>query len=352
MIFSLILSAIFCWVIIATSKHHGHLSADSDLNGVQKYHTIPTPRIGGLTIFLSFLCVAIGGYFLLNKAIAAYAVMLIITAIPVFAIGFCEDIFKNISPKVRLLAMLIAALIAIYVTHVCEPVRYSDFLGFTNFLTTHYLFSLAMTLFFIVGLTNCFNVIDGYNGLAATTALLNFIGVLVITVKLQDTSLIFVLSIIIGSLLGFLLFNYPWGKIFLGDGGAYFIGFIMVIASLHLHREYYEQMTGYSVFLINIYPVTEMAVSIIRRKFIHKTKSMEPDNQHLHQLVYHNLVSRSIKNKNAAVLPIMLLFIVPQIILGVYYYQSKIVCFTAMALYFIYYLMAYILLIRLKSKIN
>lgn len=349
MLFSFVCSVIICCLILLTSKFHADLSLDHDLSGIQKYHTNPTPRIGGLALFISCLIISFFSYYFFHINAAKYTMMLLLTCIPVFGMGLIEDLFKNVRPKVRLLATLASAIVAIYITHVTTTIKYTDFNGFTQFLTNHYLFSLFMTLFFIVGLVNCFNIIDGYNGLSSTTALLNFIGVYILARKLNDVNVDFIALVMIGSILGFLVFNYPWGKIFLGDGGAYFIGFVMVIICTYLHHMHYKNITGYSVFLINIYPVTEMAISIIRRKIIHRTKSMEPDNKHMHQLIYHKLVPATIKNKNACVMLIMLVFIVPQIILGMVYYQNAIMCLYLMAAYFIFYICSYIFITRLKD---
>lgn len=349
MLISLVVSAFICFVIILTSKFHGSISHDHDLSGIQKYHINPTPRIGGIALFISLLGTSSITYYFFHVNAAKYTLILLITSIPVFGVGLIEDLFKNVLPRIRLLSTLSSAIIAIYITHVISIIQYADFYDFTQFLTNHYIFSLGMTLFFIVGLVNCFNIIDGYNGLSSTTALLNFIAVYILAMKLNDANIAFITLIMIGAILGFLIFNYPFGKIFLGDGGAYFIGFVMAIICIYLHRVHHEDMTGYSVFLINMYPATEMAISIIRRKIIHKTKSTDPDNKHLHQLIYHKLVPSRIKNKNAFVMPIMLIFMLPQAILGVLYYKNISICLSLMALYVIFYVFSYILISRLKE---
>lgn len=350
MIISIIISAITCFIIILTSKFHGSLSHDHDLSGIQKYHTIPTPRIGGLALFVTVFIVSFFSYYFFHINAAKYTLLLLITSIPVFSIGLIEDLFKNISPLTRLLFMLCGGLIAIYVTQVCNPfVRYLDFLGVTDFFTRHLFFYVIITLFFMIGISNCFNVIDGYNGLAGTTSVINFIGVLIIAVRLHDVSLIFLSYVIIGALVGFLLFNYPWGKIFLGDGGAYFVGFIMAMIMVKRDSFFNNQVSIYSLFLINLYPIAELTFSVIRRKFIHRTKSTKPDNFHLHQIIYHKLLHSSLKNKNSWVLVYMLALIIPPVILGVNFCNDIRIIKIMILGYSIYYVLIYSLVSKLKT---
>ena len=264
--------------------------------GPQKFHKTSTPRIGGLSIFFTSICYSVYFYFLnrkeypsLNKEILYF----LIIALPVFLFGLLEDITKKISPKWRLIGAFISGLLFVfafdaYVNRVDIPI-------FDSVLKIKIL-AILFTTFAIAGVSHAFNIIDGFNGLASGVALLVFSTYAYIAYLLND-DLIFNLSLVlIAATLGFFVWNYPYGKIFLGDGGAYFLGFSSASIGVFLVNKHPE-VSPWFPLLLNLYPVWETLFSIYRRKFIKEHPPHLPDSFHLHQLIYKRITKSLIGNK-------------------------------------------------------
>ena len=339
-------SAAFTLLVLRTSRYHGHLSHDG-LIGIQKYHSNPTPRVGGLAIFLSFTIVLLMGR--LFDKYDSYSQGVVGSGFSVFFIGILEDITKKISPLVRMIFFVLSTYLAIYVTHSMPVIFSTDFVGLDNLIHHHQIIGMLLSLFAVVGLTNAYNVIDGYNGLSATTSIINFIGFCGLAFFLSDMVVMSTVIYIIAAILGFWAFNYPKGKIFLGDGGAYLLGFVMAVTSVFLVENHPGSISPYAVLLLNIYPVTEIGFSIYRRKFMRNGKAMMCDNFHLHQLIYHRCIPSTSENRNARVLPLMLYFIVPQVILTLIFYKSTLACLFFILLYIVFYVSSYFCLLKFKT---
>lgn len=203
--------------------------------GIQKFHKTETSRIGGLAILISFLF-----SFLLLKILNyitnTFFVVLTFSSIFIVLSGLIEDFTKKISAISRLVMSYISAFLLTYFILFNKKIFSLNLLSSPN----DWLLYLALFLFaliiatFLATLTNAFNIIDGYNGLASITALIISLSFLWIGYLYKDASLELYLLIFISSLLGFIFWNFPKGKIFLGDGGAYFIGFILGGLSLYM----------------------------------------------------------------------------------------------------------------------
>lgn len=335
---SFILAFILCWIIIITKQWHGSFSGDYDLTGIQKFHKVATPRIGGLAIFISAWLIAIYGI-LQNFLWAIYFIKILAPSSLVFMAGFLEDLIKKITPWQRIFMTLLAALLGIYAVHVINRITHTD-ITIIDYVLRFELVSLIITLIILIGVTNAFNIIDGYNGLCLTTFLSIMICCLVIAYRIDFHYLDNSIWILSGAVLGLMLWNYPHGKIFLGDGGAYFLGFIATLILLEIS----QRIPGYSPFtsfLIMIYPISETALSIYRKKFIRKRSPFEPDRLHMHMVVYYRLIKKDIANRNAAVVVKMLWFIVPQLVIAMLFYSQQKIILTAIILYFIGYFWLY-----------
>ena len=106
-------------------------------------------------------------------------------------------------------------------------------------------------------------------------------------------TLLEIIFINIAVLIGFLLLNFPKGKIFLGDGGAYFLGFSLAVISLLLHHNHPTEISQWYPLALLIYPVFELGFSIYRRRFLEKKEATLHDNNHLHQLIYRNITKNN-----------------------------------------------------------
>lgn len=343
----LLCSILITWGVISTSRYHGHLSNDNDLTGVQKYHLVPTPRIGGVAIFFSILLSIL---FYVKVFSLDYVIGLSITLLIVFIGGILEDVTKRVSPLVRMSFFLVATLVAVYITKVLPHIVFAGFDWLNHLIQLLPVIGLLLSLFCVIGLTNAYNIVDGYNGLAAIAAICNLIGLVFLVLLIGgDTKVLYLAVISIGAIGGFLVFNYPKGKIFLGDGGAYLIGFMIAILSIYLIQIHHEQISPYAVLLMAIYPITEIGFSIYRRKFLLKTQGMQPDNMHLHQLIYRRCLPNAIKDRNAKVVPLMLFFILPQIFLTLIVYKSTRLCLVFILAYIVFYVVCYFKIVKFKT---
>ncbi len=269
-------------VVLVLSKHwHGHLSMDST-HGVQKVHALPTPRIGGLAIASGVLA----GFVLAPPGLATLLGPLLLASIPALVFGLAEDITKRVGVGARLLATMACsvlgwAITGLTITDVNVP-GLDWLLGYT-------LVSVAFTAFAVGGVANAFNIIDGINGLAAGSALITLGGFALMAWHLGDTDLMLVSLVLAGVVLGFGLVNWPFGKLFLGDGGAYFVGFTIAwLAVLLLAR--HREVSAWAPLLLCGYPVLEVGFTMLRRKR-RQLGLGDPDRLHLHSLVRRRPVS-------------------------------------------------------------
>jgi len=133
------------------------------------------------------------------------------------------------------------------------------------------------------------NIIDGFNGLASMCSALIFAAIAYVAMQVGDSFVTSMALACLGAILGFFVFNYPAGLIFLGDGGAYLLGFMMAeLALLLVHRN--EAVSPMFALLVCIYPIFETGFSMYRRKVVRKMPSMAPDGIHLHSLIYRRLM--------------------------------------------------------------
>ena len=279
-------------LIIRTQKLHGEISGDSFLNGPQKFHLQPVPRIGGVAIGLGLLASITLNYFTSSDGLEK--IVLFFCVIPAFGIGLLEDLTKRISVRTRLLFTAISATLA----SILLGVRIVGLdLPILDVAFTFSAVSIIFTVFAITGLANAYNIIDGLNGLSSMIGIITLLALGYIGIKFNDPMIYFLSFTMAAAILGFFLFNYPKGLIFLGDGGAYLIGFWVAILSILLVNRHSE-ISPWFALMINAYPILETLFSIYRRKF-HQGKSPgHPDGIHFHSLIFRRILNRShIKNE-------------------------------------------------------
>lgn len=284
-------------LLVLTQRWHGRLSLDHDTTGIQKLHKAPVPRVGGMGIALGLL---VGGFFLQHQSTddsgGNTALLLLLCAMPVFAAGLLEDLTKRVSVRMRLLASVVSALFTIWLmdaqlTRLDTPVL--------DLLMAAGPFAALFTCFAISGVTHSINIIDGLNGLASGSVAIMLSGLGAIAWMQGDTLVLQLCLMGVAALLGFMVLNYPFGKLFLGDGGAYLAGFwLAACAVLLLMRN--PQVSTWSVLLVCFYPVWETAFSMYRRHVVHKVSSGDADMQHLHHLVLRQVIASRLKEQAPA----------------------------------------------------
>ncbi len=265
------ISFFFTFVLILLGKYFNFCCDNIDKE--HAVHIVPTPKNGGLAIFIATLSI----FFLFNKNI--YFIILI-CAFPVFLYGLYEDFNGNTSQLSRLIIMIICSFILIFFT--------GYYVNTTGFFKLPKIIGIPFTVFCIVGIASAINFIDGLNGLASGVCIISLSFYALTFYDLHDTLLLYFILAIICAIFGFFIFNYPCGKIFLGDGGAYFLGFIIGFISIILFVKHPEISPWYPLDAFS-YPVIETVVTIIRRYYKKKYKGIpffQSEKLHLHSLLF------------------------------------------------------------------
>lgn len=346
-------SLMFSGGIVATQGWHGRHSLDMHLAGAQKFHAVPVPRVGGVAvacgILVSLVAYSIHFYASHPGERIASPLFLLLAAAPAFLGGFIEDLTKRVPARVRLGATLSSGLLfcALFGATLSR-------LGVAGLdaMLAFVPVAIALTMVAISGVTNAINVIDGFNGLAGLTVSIILAALSLVAWRAGDAVVAELALIGLGAVIGFLVLNYPKGKLFLGDGGAYLAGFwIAALAVLVVDRN--PSVNPWQVLAICTYPVLEVLFSMYRKKYVRGMSPCVPDRLHLHMLVYRRLVRRVVHGTsykawlgNAAVVvflgPYVLLFAVLALGVG----RTTAGALAVIALQTIAYLAVYARLIR------
>ena len=280
-----VVSLIATLLILRSPMRHGRLSADHDLSGPQKFHARAVPRVGGAGVMVAIVAGAAIAQFL--EPIAARSLwMLIACSLPAFAAGITEDLTKNVSPRRRLLATAVSAGLAIWLLEAL--ITRTDVPGIDHLIRSAP-FAVALTVFVITGVANAVNIIDGFNGLASMCVLMMVLALAYVSFQVGDTFVFTASLVTAGAVLGFFVWNFPAGLIFLGDGGAYLLGFLLAeLSILLIHRN--PSVSPIFALLLCAYPIFETIFTIYRRKVVRGVATAEPDGIHLHTLIHRRLI--------------------------------------------------------------
>ena len=275
----------FLFVLAITpfiKKVANHVGA-LDIPNERKVHKVPIPRLGGLGIYMGFLLgyILFGTMSLRMNAILIGSFIIIVT-------GIVDDI-KPIPAKVKFLFQIVAAsVVAFY-----GKILLSDLSAF-GFYIEFGVFSYPITILFIVSIINCINLIDGLDGLAAGLSSIYFVTIGIVIVGWMHTfDLDAVITfVMLGSTLGFLCHNFHPAKIFMGDSGSMFLGYIIAVIALLGFKNVTLTTLLAPIFLLAI-PIMDTLFAILRR-VINKKPIGEPDMQHLH----HQLLNLNLSHRN------------------------------------------------------
>ena len=284
---SLACSALAMFLVVYSAGHHAHWSADHDLSGPQKMHIKAVPRVGGLGI-LAGVC---GG-----GLVAAWRysdlrweqLLLLACMVPAFGSGIWEDFTKSISPRRRMVALALSGLLGVLLLG--GKLTHTGWQLFDDLLASHGLMWLGAVgaVFAVTGISNSVNIIDGMNGLASMCTMMMNASLAYIAWRVGDDLVLGLALATAGATLGFFLWNYPRGLVFLGDGGAYLLGFIVAELGILLTTRH-PQVSMLAPLLLVAYPVFETLFTMYRRRFIHQRSMTQPDGSHLHTLIYRRL---------------------------------------------------------------
>jgi UDP-N-acetylmuramyl pentapeptide phosphotransferase/UDP-N-acetylglucosamine-1-phosphate transferase len=308
--------------LIRLHRRYGYFATD-ELDGVQKFHRHPVSRIGGVGVALGLVAAA-ALLWLDGRSIAREFALLLAAGIPAFAGGLAEDVTKRVGVGARLLLTMGAAalgfwLLGAMLTRVDVPLV-DDLLRYGPV-------ALLFTAVAVGGVANAINIIDGFNGLAGMVGVMILSALGYVAYVLGDHLLWNVCIASVGALLGFFLWNYPRGLIFLGDGGAYLVGFLIGEVSVLLVGRHPEVSAWFPMLLV-VYPVFETVFSIYRKKFVRGISPGVPDGLHLHMLVFRRIVrwaggreAEALVRRNSATSPYLWLLCSASVIPAVLFWR-------------------------------
>lgn len=273
-----------------------HISVTGDLDpGIQRAHLGEVPRVGGLALVIG-LSAAVAA---VPTGVENLIVMLLVGSIPALVFGVFEDFTKSVGVRTRLFATLASGWLAWYLTG--YSLTRLDIAGI-DFLLQAKVVSVILTAVAVAGLANAVNIIDGLNGLAGCHAVVAHMAIAFLAATLGDIELMSFCMLLAACTAGFLALNWPLGKIFLGDGGSYFLGFSTAWACILL-VERHSVVSPFAAVLLTAHPLFEVAFTVFRRACRLKGVG-RPDRLHMHSLVNRRFVRRhfprwSVRSRNS-----------------------------------------------------
>lgn len=326
-------------LVVLTKKYHIGLSARHfDSTAVQTAHRFPTPRVGGVGIVLAILLILL---VLLPDRQGLRWSLFAVSLAPIFLAGLAEDLGYPVSPLRRLLAAALSSAICVVLLGFWIPRADTPLLdGLFAFAP----FAIVFTIFAASGICHAFNLIDGVNGLAAGVGVIVALGLAAIAAKAGEAAIGTAAFLMVPALLGFLALNFPLGKIFLGDAGAYSIGHVLAWLAIALLARV-EALTTWAVMLVLFWPVADTALAIYRRRRSGKPAGM-PDRLHVHQLVMRALEIGYFGRKRRHIAnPVTTMVILPlasaPMIVGVLLWNQPLAAFAAFVLFSVLFVSSY-----------
>jgi UDP-N-acetylmuramyl pentapeptide phosphotransferase/UDP-N-acetylglucosamine-1-phosphate transferase len=290
-------SAVLTFCIIRFERTHARFSSDRDMSGPQKFHARPVPRVGGVGIVVgvsaAFMVLAFN-----RQLDGTLGLVLLACAAPAFLSGLAEDLTKTQSPRRRLFFTVASAALAAWAMD--AVIRRTDIPGL-DWVVSFTVPAVAITLLAVAGVANAVNIIDGFNGLAAMCVVMVLGAIAYVAFQAQDPVIALCALAGLGAVMGFFIWNFPAGLIFLGDGGAYFLGFFVAELSVLLVQRN-PGISPLCPLLMCIYPIFETMFSMYRRKYVRGRPVGMPDGVHLHSLIYRRLMRWAAGDRTAKVL--------------------------------------------------
>ena len=305
---------------------------------IQTLHSKSVSRFGGIAIFSSLIIIS----FFSDMQEYSFLRTMLLCVCPIFLLGVLDDLTINFSPAVRLLLVFPSAFLSYYYLGI---EAYSLEVPIIDNLFNYQIFSILFICFAIAGIVNAFNIIDGINGLVllfslsicTTTILFGYASV-------TDEIMHYFVALFF-SILGIFLLNFPIGRIFIGDGGAYFLGAALALGLIKIYQESF--LSPWYVLLMLIYPVTDILASFIRR-LISRESTLEPDNKHLHHMILRRVKKMGITSSNTQHFIVTFLtfgFYIP-FMLGANYFAKDTIILMFLCLIFIsFYFCLYVVLV-------
>ena len=253
----------------------------------RRMHSHPIPRMGGLAIFLGFLFSV-----LIFVPLTDELRGMLLGAVVIVVLGVLDDIYAlPAMPKflVQIGAALIAVLQGNVITHLSNPNLFS-----ASPIWNLGVLSIPFSVLWIVAITNAVNLIDGLDGLACGVSAISSMTLLVIALTVSEPQVALLMAALAGACLGFLPYNLNPAKIFMGDTGSTFLGYVLAVVSIQGLFKYATIISFAVPFLLMGLPIFDTCFAILRR-VSHGQSPMAPDRGHIH----HRLIDMGLSQKQA-----------------------------------------------------
>jgi UDP-GlcNAc:undecaprenyl-phosphate GlcNAc-1-phosphate transferase len=351
------ISGLSCGLLLRYGRANGRRYS---LSVPQRFHAGHVPRLGGIAMMAActagwlWIVVAERWFSVTHQIRLPPAMALAWWTVAVVAVagGVGEDVTHRLTASWRLLFTVLAGAIATWLLGLSIPT-----LGIA---AVQPLWSatpwpgLVFAIFAVAGLPHAFNLIDGYNGLAGIVALICCLALAYVSLLVGDRQIAGVVIVVAGATGGFLLWNYPRGLIFAGDGGAYLWGVTIAVACVQLVQRYPAVSPWFPVLLL-IYPVWETLFSIYRKIGRGQSPGVA-DALHFHQLIYRRIVrgvfdddeARRMLMRNNRTSPYLWGFTILTVVPAVLFWANTRVLMFFTALFVISYVWAYVSIVRFK----
>lgn len=324
-----------------------HARTPIDIQQGHSTHITPTPRLGGVAI-LSACAVLIA---LVDGVFGDRYMKFVLAMLPMAVVCLYEDAMRPTPATLRLFATVASTILCLSMLKVQLPrvdIELIDpFMGG--------LFGYALTVIFVSSTVNAFNMIDGLNGLCAIVSASALLAISAISSLVQYQFLAHTSMTLFAAILGFVPFNFPRGRLFLGDTGAYILGFVIVWFGISLIYRQHE-VSAWAVFLILAYPISEISLTAFRRLLL-GSHPFVADRRHLHHLVLIGIArlntspQRQWRNNPLATLLVLPIALAPMGVAVLFYGETQ-TLIMSFVVYFILYASVYFALRRLYRAMS
>lgn len=260
----------------------------------RRMHKVPIPRLGGLAIFLAFLLSA-----LIFADIDRQLQGILLGAVIIVVLGALDDVLA-LKALPKLIVQILAAGVAVYHGCVIQFISNPNVFSNATYVNLGWL-SVPITIIWIVAITNAVNFIDGLDGLAVGVSSISAAALIVIALMVAETNIAIILCALFGACLGFIPYNMNPAKIFMGDSGSTFLGYILATLSITGLFKMYAIISFAVPFLILGLPIFDICFAFLRR-IAHGQSPMQADRGHVH----HRLIDMGFTQKQAVAIAYML----------------------------------------------
>jgi UDP-GlcNAc:undecaprenyl-phosphate/decaprenyl-phosphate GlcNAc-1-phosphate transferase len=354
--YSFLIALVLAFVLIRRAREHTKHYADSM---PQRFHVGDTPRLGGVAIMVGM---SVGWLFgpvasLLSGDIRLHLTWAqvwpwLVALMPAVVGGAMEDATQRVSAKYRLGMTGLSAVIAWWLLDL--SIGRFGIPVIDSWATLAPWLGAMLAIMAICGLPHAFNMIDGYNGLAGIVAVMICLALAHVCLQVGDRELAAIVLCTAGATVGFLVWNYPFGKIFAGDGGAYLWGVVTAITSILLVQRH-PSVSPWFPMLLLVYPVWE-AVFSIYRKIARGGSPGTADALHFHQLIHRRIVRNVLHHDDAQQMlmrnnrtsPYLWVIAGLTTVPAILFWHNTAVLMAMCALFIVSYVLAYIAIVRFK----